>query len=79
MTVHYRWHPLYGSRLRLIKTAKIRGVEELHCEAPDGIILAIPHWMTEAGRCLPMEIGDPLAEVGALVELRTLLDGLKSS
>ena len=76
--MHYRWHPLFGSKLKLIKTAKITGVEELHCEAPDGIVLGIPRWMTEAERCLSMEIGNPVVGLPALAELRALLDGLKS-
>ena len=78
MTVHYPWHPFFGSKLKLIKTGKITGAAELHCETPDGIVLSIPRWMTEAGGCLCMEIGDPLVAVRALAELCTLLDGLKS-
>ena len=76
--MQYPWHPLFGSKLRLVKIVKITGEEELHCETPDGIVLGIPRWMTQAGRCLSMEIGDPVVGVGALAELRTLLDGLKS-
>ncbi len=76
--MQYPWHPLFGSKLRLVKTAKISGVEELHCETPDGIVLGIPRWMTQAGRCFSMEIGDPVVGVRGLAELRTLLDGLKS-
>lgn len=76
--MQYPWHPLFGSTLRLIKTAKITGIEELHCETVEGIVLGIPRWMTQAERCLSMEIGDPVVEVRALAELRTLLDGLKS-
>jgi hypothetical protein len=79
VTVQYPWHPLFGTKLRLVKTAKITKGEELHCETPEGIVLGIPRWMTQAGRCLSMEIGDPVVEVSALAELCTLLDGLKSS
>ena len=76
--MHYPWHPLFGSKLRLVKTAKITGVEELHCESPDGIVLSIPRWMTQAARCLSMEIGDPVVGLHASAELLGLLDGLKS-
>ena len=79
MTVQYPWHPLFGIKLRLVKTAKITSGEELHCETPEGIVLGIPRWMTQAERCLSMGIGDPVVRVNALAELRTLLDGLKSS
>jgi Family of unknown function (DUF5372) len=75
--VQYPWHPLFGSKLRLVKTAKATGVEDLHYELPDGIVIAIPRWMTDSGRCLPMEIGDPIVEASALAKLRILLDGLK--
>jgi hypothetical protein len=78
VTVQYRWHSLYGSKLKLVKTAKSAGVEELHCETLSGIVLGMPRWMTDAGRCSVMEIGDPVVGVSALAELRRLLDGLKS-
>ncbi len=66
MTVQYPWHPLFGLKLRLVKIAKTTGVEELHCELPEGIVLGIPRWMTDAGRCFSMEVGEPVVEVGAL-------------
>jgi hypothetical protein len=79
VTVQYPWHPLFAAKLRLVKTAKITRGEELHCETPEGIVLGIPRWMTQAESCLSMEVGDPVVGVSALAELRTLLDGLKSS
>ena len=76
--MQYPWHPLLGSKLRLVKTDKTTGADALHCETPDGIVLCIPRWMTQAERCRSMEIGAPVVGVGALAELLTLLDGLKS-
>ena len=76
--MQYRWHPLYGSKLKLIKTGKVCGVGELHCETPSGMILGIPRWMIDSARCLAMEVGQPVVGVGGLAELRSLLDGLKS-
>ena len=76
--MQYRWHPLYGFKLRLVKAAKRAGFEDLHCESADGIIIAIPRWMTDASHCLSMEIGDPILALDALAELRRLLDGLRS-
>ena len=72
--MQYRWHPLYGCKLRLVKTANA----DLHCALPDGIVVAIPRWMTDVGRCVSMDCGNPIVGVGALLELRTLLDGLQS-
>lgn len=77
--MQYRWHPLYGSKLRLIKSGKTCSTGELHCETPSGIILGIPGWMTDTGHCLAMDIGEPVVDVAGLAELRGLLDGLKSA
>jgi hypothetical protein len=62
----------------LVKTAKIAGIDDLYCETPTGIVLGIPHWMTDPGRCAAMEVADPVIRLSALAELRGLLDGLKS-
>jgi hypothetical protein len=77
--VHYRWHPFHGCKLRLVKTAKIAGIDELYCETLSGIVLGIPRWMTDAGLCAAMEVDSPVIGLGALTELRRLLDGLKST
>jgi hypothetical protein len=42
----------------LVKTAKSTDIEDMLCELPDGIVIAIPRWMTDAGRGLPIEILD---------------------
>ena len=76
--MQYRWHPLHSSKLRVVKAANATGMENLHCELPDGIVIAIPRWMTDAVRCVSMDCGNPIVGLGALLELRTLLDGLKS-
>ncbi len=76
--MHYRWHPFQGCKLRLVKTAKIAGIDDLYCETPGGIVLGIPRWMTDPRRCAAMEVADPVIGLSALAELRGLLDGLKS-
>ena len=76
--MQYRWHPLFGSKLHIVKIARTTGFEDVHCELPDGVVIATPRRMTDTGRCLPMEIGDPIIALDALAELRSLLDGLKS-
>jgi hypothetical protein len=76
--VHYHWHPFHGCKLRLVKTAKIAGIDDLYCETSGGIVLGIPRWMTDPGRCAAMEVADLVIGLSALAELRGLLDGLKS-
>jgi hypothetical protein len=76
--VLYHWHPFCGRKLRLVKTAKVAGIDNLYCETPGGFILGIPRWMTDPGRCAAMEVADPVIGLSALAELRGLLDGLES-
>jgi hypothetical protein len=73
VTVHYRWHPFHGCKLRLVKTAKIAGVDDLYCETPGGIVLGIPRWMTDPGRCAAMEVADQSPPAGLdTSDIRTL-------
>lgn len=77
--MHYRWHPFYGCKLRLVKAAaKFAGIDDLYCQTPSGTILGIPRWMTDPGRCATMEVAEPVIGLGALAELRGVLDRLKS-
>lgn len=46
--MQYPWHPLFGAKLSLVKTAKQAAVE-LHCETIGGIVLSITRWMRTPG------------------------------
>src|SRR5438132_12924904 len=76
VTVHYRWHPLFGRSLKTIRQVNRTDGEHRHCELTDGTIARIPTWMTDAGSCANYSLGSPEISVCALMDLRQLLDVL---
>ena len=78
VTVHYRWLALHGISLQCQRRVSLPDGEYLHCELPDGAMGAIPVWMTDPVTCAGFSLGEPLASVEALTDLRALLDSLRS-
>src|SRR5262249_41229066 len=76
VTVHYRWHPLFGRRLRTRRRVGWPDGEHLDCELSDGTIARIPLWMVDAVACATHSIGKPEVSVLALMDLRQLLNAL---
>jgi hypothetical protein len=76
VTVHYRWHPLYGQIARVRRTVPRSTSEVLFCELPDGATGALPAWMTDAVACAALTVGAPVVSIAALQELRALLDAV---
>jgi len=72
VTVHYRWHPLFGSSLRVRRRVKSRNGEQVFCELPNDTICALPTWMFSAD-CTRFTLGRPLIRIEALRELREVL------
>ncbi len=48
----YRWHPFYGRKLKLVKTAKVAGIDDLYCETPSGIVLATANFSATCWRAI---------------------------
>jgi hypothetical protein len=74
VTIHYRWHPFFGRSLEVVRRISRAGRAFIHCELPDATIGQIPLWMTDAAFCGAMTTGTPRASLGALADLRRLLD-----
>jgi len=55
---------------------KDRHGEHVFCELPDGTICSLPTWMFSPD-CTRLSLGRPVISVGALVELRDLLNVLQ--
>ena len=72
MTVHYRWHPLFGQSLRVHRRVKTRNGEQIFCQLPDNTLCALPMWMFSA-ECAQFTVGPPLIRIEALRELRDVL------
>ena len=72
VTVHYRWHPLFGRSLRVHRRMKNRSGEQVFCELPNDTTCALPTWMFSAD-CARFTLGRPLIRIEALRELRDVL------
>ncbi len=71
--VHYRWHPLYGRRVRQQQSEQRAGGRVVHVEAAPGVIIVVAAWMLDPAACTGMKIGAPRADVAALSDLHRLL------
>src|ERR1035441_2090775 len=71
--VFYRWHALYGRRLRRQYGEQRAAGEVVHVEVTPGVVLVVAAWMLDAASCAGMELGAPRASVAALVDVHQLL------
>ncbi len=74
MVVEYRWHPLYGKKLRLFRRTVHGGAAVVHVEARGTVSRELPAWMVDGSICGGMELGPPQVSIPALDELRRALD-----
>ena len=77
VTVYYPWHPLRGQTLVVHRRVRDRRGDTVFCRLPDGIVTAIPVWMTDPAAA-DIVLGPPQVSVDALIELQDLLTTLKS-
>jgi hypothetical protein len=71
--VHYRWHPLYGRRVKVRDVEERSGGRVVHVEAGPGIVRVMAAWMLDRAVCSAMELGEPRVTVAALCGLHRLL------
>ena len=71
--VHYRWHALYGRRVRRQYVEQRAGGEVVHVEVAPGVVIVVAAWMLDPATCAGMAFGAPHVTVFALVELHQLL------
>lgn len=55
--IHYRWHPLYGQRLRVQHSEQRASGRVIHVEVAPGIVTILPEWMVDASVCAGMALG----------------------
>jgi hypothetical protein len=79
ITVHYRHHPLAGSRLVVEYAVRSGAGLFLIVPRPNGRVLAIPSWMTESWAGDLPTCTLPSLALAALQDLRRLLDDVLSS
>ncbi len=71
--VHYRWHALFGRRVRERSSEVRAGVRVSYVEASPGVVISVPSWMLDRAACADLTLGDPHVDVAALVDLTRLL------
>ena len=73
--IHYRWHALFGRRVRPAAIEQRAHGSLASVEVEPGLIIKIPAWMLDPASCAGMEIGAPRASVAALAALHQVLVG----
>src|SRR5258705_13306432 len=71
--VHYRWHALYGRRVRRQYVERRAGGEFIHVEVAPGVVIVVAAWMLDPAACAGMALGAPRVMLAALAELHQLL------
>jgi hypothetical protein len=71
--VHYRWHALYGRRLRRHYVEHRAGGDVVHVEVAPGVVIVVAGWMLDPAACAAMSLGAQRVTLVALAELHELL------
>src|SRR5258707_8871273 len=71
--VHYRWHALYGRRVRRQYVERRAGGDIVHVEVAPGVVIVVAAWMLDPAACAGMGLGAPRVKLAALAELHQLL------
>jgi hypothetical protein len=74
--IHYRWHALYGCRVRQLYAERRSGTEVVIVEAELGIAIVLAAWMLDPAVCAPMSLRPPIVDVAGLADLYRLLKAL---
>jgi hypothetical protein len=59
VVVRYRWHPLYGQRVRRIQSERRASGELVHVELTPGAVTILPAWKLDAVYCGGLKVGAP--------------------
>jgi hypothetical protein len=71
--VHYRWHALYGRRVRCQRREQRVTGPVAYLETAPGIVIVAAAWILDPAACAGMAFGAPRVAQAALVELHHLL------
>src|SRR5262249_10583078 len=73
VVIQYRWHPLYGHRVRRIQSERRASGELVHVELTPGAVTILPAWKLDPVYCAGLKVGAPQVSLAALCSLRELL------
>lgn len=71
--VHYRWHALYGRKVRQLYAEQRSGREVVVVEAEPGVAIVLAAWMLDPAVCSTMSLGAPTINIAGLADLDRLL------
>ena len=74
--VNYRWHPQFGTEIRIAYRERRREEDVVVFEAPDRFRTVLRSWMLEVGACAAMTLGPPRVAISSMLELRSVLVAL---
>lgn len=69
LEIHYRWHPLYGRKVRYRDSEQRGPGDVVHVDDGSGMVTVVPAWMLDPVVCGGMKLGEPRVSVAALREL----------
>jgi hypothetical protein len=67
--VAYRWHPLFGKTVLVVRRTQVEGKEYVHVETRDKFSRELPSWMLNDAICSSMDTGSPRLSIDGLVGL----------
>ena len=73
LEIHYRWHPLFGRKVRYRDSEQRGRGCVVHVDDGSGAVTVVPAWMLDPVVCVSMKLGEPRVAVSALRELHDLL------
>ena len=73
VVIHYRWHALYGRRLRRQCSENRQSGAVVHVEVEPGVVIVVAAWMLDPVACAGQELGPPRVSLSALCDLHDLL------
>ena len=73
MIIAYRWHPLHGQRLPVVRQKGRKGTKVIDVRIGQGVSRELPAWMADEVACAAMSLGPPQISVAALIDLRAVL------
>jgi hypothetical protein len=71
--VAYRWHPLFGKKVPVIRRTLVEGKEYVHIEMRGNFSRELPSWMLDDAICSRMDTGAPRLSIDGLRELAEVL------
>lgn len=73
LEIYYRWHPLYGRKVRFRDSEQRGSGCVVHVDDGSGAVTVVSAWMLDPVVCVSMKLGEPRVAVAALCELHSLL------